>query len=406
MDPNAQTKTDTDTSHYFGIEPAIDIEKATNGEDADLPPGPHIPVGDPVNWTYEVENTGNVSLTGLTVTDDNGTPLTPGDDFNPPPVTSGGFNVGDLNQNNILDPGEIWQFADSDVAQFGQYGNIATATALDVTGAPFTDTDPSHYLGFKHEIENYDFGDAPEGAIAYPSTGVTGKFPTCTDPTLASHIQLLSTMIFFGPAFDLEPDGNAGLCSPYALPYNADECFQDGDAGLILPASPYTINAANKVVPCQGQGGVLSMIKDTAKWGINIDIHVTNASDGFAFVNLLIDWNQDGQWAFDPNTKVNGVPIPEHVTVNFPVPPGYSGPLSVLVPPDIYSGPDMGYIWARFAVTPVPVPDNWDGSGDFEDGEAEDYLLFINPMIPLSGWTIVFVFIAIFFMTVFYIKRR
>ncbi|MDP6350564.1 MAG: hypothetical protein QGG58_12465, partial [Chloroflexota bacterium] len=51
-------------------EPDIDIEKATNGEDADDPTGPLVPVGDAVTWTYVVTNTGNVELTnsgGLTI---------------------------------------------------------------------------------------------------------------------------------------------------------------------------------------------------------------------------------------------------------------------------------------------------------------------------------------------------
>ncbi len=54
--------TDTDPSHYFGVAAGIDIEKATNGQDADLPPGPFIPVGGPVTWTYVVTNTGNVDV--------------------------------------------------------------------------------------------------------------------------------------------------------------------------------------------------------------------------------------------------------------------------------------------------------------------------------------------------------
>ena len=46
--------------------PDIDIEKATNGEDADTPTGPEIPVGGAVEWTYVVTNTGNVDLTNVT----------------------------------------------------------------------------------------------------------------------------------------------------------------------------------------------------------------------------------------------------------------------------------------------------------------------------------------------------
>src|SRR3954447_16303824 len=56
--------------------PAIDIQKATNGSDADAAPGPSIPIGDPITWTYRVANTGNDTLSGLVVTDDRGVVVT------------------------------------------------------------------------------------------------------------------------------------------------------------------------------------------------------------------------------------------------------------------------------------------------------------------------------------------
>jgi len=54
--PAGTEVSDEDPSHYFGVEASIDIEKATNGEDADNPTGPLIPVGDTVTWTYVVTN--------------------------------------------------------------------------------------------------------------------------------------------------------------------------------------------------------------------------------------------------------------------------------------------------------------------------------------------------------------
>ncbi len=70
---------DTDPSHYLGQsdeEPAIDVEKATDGQDADLPPGPTLSAGDPVTWTYVVTNVGNVTLSNVAVTDDQGETVT------------------------------------------------------------------------------------------------------------------------------------------------------------------------------------------------------------------------------------------------------------------------------------------------------------------------------------------
>ena len=78
-DPFGTAVTDSDPSHYTGTAPGIDIEKFTNGVDADDPPGPILAAGAvpaTVAWTYVVRNTGNVAITGLTVTDDQGVPVT------------------------------------------------------------------------------------------------------------------------------------------------------------------------------------------------------------------------------------------------------------------------------------------------------------------------------------------
>ena len=68
--------------------------------------GPVILIPNDLEFTYEVENTGNVRLDEIVLIDDNSTPGDTGDDVTPDPVLFGGFNVGDLNQNGFLDPGE------------------------------------------------------------------------------------------------------------------------------------------------------------------------------------------------------------------------------------------------------------------------------------------------------------
>jgi hypothetical protein len=109
------------------------------------------------------------------------------------------------------------------------------------------------------------------------------------------------------------------------------------------------------------------------------------------YVNMLIDWNQSGEWSYDHETTFLGVPIPEHVLENFLVPANYSGPLSALAPPDFRTPPNGGYFWSRITITESDVSGNWNGSGQFNEGETEDYLLYVNPysVVPLSPWAIV-----------------
>jgi uncharacterized repeat protein (TIGR01451 family) len=127
-DPIDATVTASDPSHYFGVaNPAINIKKATNGQDANEAPGPEIPFGDPVNWTYVVTNTGDVALTGVKVTDDKGVAVSC-------PKTS-------------LQPGESMTCTGSGIAQEGQYKNVGTVTGQPPCGNPVSDDDPSHYYG-------------------------------------------------------------------------------------------------------------------------------------------------------------------------------------------------------------------------------------------------------------------
>jgi len=138
---------DTDPSHYFGSAPGIHIEKSTNGQNADNPTGPYIRLGDAVNWSYVVTNTGNVALSGVSVTDDNGTAGNNGDDFNPT------FQSGDTNSNGKLDVGETWNYSASGTAAAGQYANVGTASGTGSAGGTVSDTDPSHYFGANPAID-------------------------------------------------------------------------------------------------------------------------------------------------------------------------------------------------------------------------------------------------------------
>jgi hypothetical protein len=66
--PKTITVTASNPDHYFGADPKIGIVTKTNGT-SDLAPPLAIRVNTPVVWTYEVTNQGNVTLSGVTVTD-------------------------------------------------------------------------------------------------------------------------------------------------------------------------------------------------------------------------------------------------------------------------------------------------------------------------------------------------
>jgi hypothetical protein len=222
-----------------------------------------------------------------------------------------------------------------------------------------------------------EWGDAPENAMAYPSLGIMGAFPTCQNTGPAAWIYHGALCwAFFGPSCDFENEGNANLC-PLFNPYDMDECFNDGDAGLIMPW-PFTI-WNNQEVPCTGSATSLGAICTQAMWGINIDITVTNTMPVTGYVNVLIDMDQNGAWGGGPSCPPFA---PEHVLVDFPIPVGYSGPLSMLAPGGFLIGPQHGFVWARFSITEQPVGQNWNGVGIFEDGETEDYLLYIDASVP------------------------
>jgi hypothetical protein len=131
------------TDFYFGVQSEIDIEKATNGLDADKRTGPVLDAGDPVTWTYVVTNPGNVPLWGVVVSDDNGTPDDSSDDFQPT------WKGGDDNGDERLDPGETWRYEAAGTAQEGLYGNAATAIGVDPIAQTRHDMDPSHYFGVR-----------------------------------------------------------------------------------------------------------------------------------------------------------------------------------------------------------------------------------------------------------------
>jgi len=111
---------------FFHPAPAIDIEKHTNGYDADTGTGPELNAGGAVVWTYVVTNIGNESLVNIVLSDDK----------------EGAVSC----PKTTLAIGESMTCTKTGTAHVGNYANIATVTGKgQSTNTPVTDTDPSHY---------------------------------------------------------------------------------------------------------------------------------------------------------------------------------------------------------------------------------------------------------------------
>lgn len=108
----------------------VNLEKLTNGQDADNAPGPSVPVPSVVTWTYVVTNTSTGELTNVAVVDDQLGVVTCG--------------------QTTLPVGESMTCTASGDAVPGQYQNIGTVTAVSSTGS-VSDSDPSHYTGVTDE---------------------------------------------------------------------------------------------------------------------------------------------------------------------------------------------------------------------------------------------------------------
>lgn len=168
--PDSSVASDSDPSHYFGQSaPAVAIEKRTNGLDADAAPGPSVPAGSTVNWTYEITNIGSEDLIGIAVTDDQGVSVScPG---------------------TTLAAGASMTCTGSGTAQAGQYSNLGTVAATtSPSGENVVASDPSHYYGQTLGLIKRTNGiesNAPPGPVLVPGSTVTWTYEV-TNPGPAS----------------------------------------------------------------------------------------------------------------------------------------------------------------------------------------------------------------------------
>jgi hypothetical protein len=245
--------------------------------------------------------------------------------------------------------------------------------------------------------------------MAYP--GVIGHFPTCAAPGppggldgacppigvppgppvgYVRHIQTATDNNGFwlgcGNAsslgVDSELDGKMNdtgapfsMCNPavlvdcadfFGMTWGQDECWGDGDAGLLSPTTVFFKTCTGSTLDYQ-----------TFNCG-TVPIEV--------YLNVLIDMNEDGDWndSFICNGPGGPTCVYEWATQNqlVPLAPGCQNHLT----PPLRIGDRTGKGWMRITLTRTPVqPDfPWNGSlsepnGFFHGGETEDYPVMIRP---------------------------
>src|SRR5262249_37469771 len=138
-------------------------------------------------------STNVVPIDLTSVTDDGGVPGSV--DFLPTSVNTlnPAFNDGDVNHNNLLDPGETWLYVASGDVAAGDYENTATANGVfRVGGVPFqtSATDVANIRGTEPGIKVLKLANgqhaAPPGAAVYLQAGATVTWTFKVTDTTAS----------------------------------------------------------------------------------------------------------------------------------------------------------------------------------------------------------------------------
>ncbi|CAA6813906.1 MAG: FIG00503626: hypothetical protein, partial [uncultured Sulfurovum sp.] len=338
VDSDAADNADDDNGNMtvdFGFYvpvPSIDVEKSTNGVDADtFADAPTLHVGDMVTWDYNVTNTGNEVLTYIVVGDDiEGTVACP---------------------KTTLDINESMMCQLTGIVEFKDYKNIVYVQAEgNITGVPVIDEDPSHYTvprvslgsivwndvndnGIQESTEQgvpgaivqlldgnntpvigvpiqvtdedglYYFDGLQEGdykvQVIAPDTYFAGTTQTTADnddsendSNIAETIERVHTSGLFTLSGDGEPNG---IDSPIANSDDADDGDDNNgnmtvDFGLFVPVPVIEVEkTTNGVDADDAVDAVVLEINDTVTW----EYTITNNGNE-VLVNIALDDDKEG----------------------------------------------------------------------------------------------------------------
>lgn len=255
-----------------------------------------------------------------------------------------------------------------------------------------------------------DFGDAPEGIAAY-ATGIPGHFPTCTITGAAGTQEFPAGCPPVSPppgptgyVKHVQPAGDPNAfwlgCSASGPPPLFVDSETDGktggSGGLSSCARTLAVDCLESVSPgfqlgqdeCYGDddAGLAARVQFPACGGAIVQLETHGCGSGLvaAYLNVLVDWNHDGDWNDNVLCATTNTCVPEWAVMNQPVTiqPG----CHVLNTPVIFAGPATGPAWMRVTLSKDQVlPDfPWNGSvsspnGALTGGETEDYPVDVVP---------------------------
>ncbi|MDJ0597351.1 MAG: SdrD B-like domain-containing protein [Crocosphaera sp.] len=261
---------DTLDAGLIQLIPSIDIEKFTNGVDADSPDeAPEILAGDTVTWTYEVTNTGEVDFdeSEVVVTDDQ------------EGVITEIIDKGD--GDNLLEVGETWIYQKTGIAQdLSTVVNTVIDFETDGSGNPL----PAGTV-IDNEYQNLGLTISATGfgAMIFDSANPTGG-----DDDLATDSEG-NILIISEDGDSSDPDDNAGggvitfdLDNPVTV--NSINFVDIEEAGGIVFTTDADGNVTTTAIPAPGNGSLQTLnINDSDVVKIEVDLVGSGAISGLDF---------------------------------------------------------------------------------------------------------------------------
>ena len=219
-------------------------------------------------------------------------------------------------------------------------------------------SEPVPITGTQTTAPSGDYGDAPDGQDAY--YGVNGSFPTLFNTTNSK----------FG-----RPGAHALNVGQEMLGVNVSAEVDAND--------PYDPDGVPNLVDADSDERMFVIIENaTAKLAFDVTVNAS-APNVTRYVNVLIDFDQSGNWS----GAANGT---EWAVVNMDVNVSPRTTETIITQNFSWGINNVSPVWTRVSLTREQVnetlfgAEGWDGSGQFEYGEIEDSLVFLMDCPPIS----------------------